>query len=253
MPASPGTVAVTGTGFMPATVLHIHTGHGYTTGVPGAEIEGALGLGVMDASGRQWANSFTTIHNMMGSDTQRGQRSDAAVYAFHADLFDTKVGSFISMDPGGFSLSFSVANTYAPYIASLAMAGVRAHAACFAKTTTTGMQSVTGLGFAPVAVLLSSVHASAASGPIGNARWGAGASDGTTHGASSVTDTDMLMPSSVHTTASDSDVYLGVDNATPAITAEASVVSLDADGFTLAWATNDTTARQLCYWALGAP
>jgi hypothetical protein len=40
---------------------------------------------------------------------------------------------------------------------------------------------------------------------------------------------------------------------TPPLDAEADMTSLDSNGFTVNWTTNDGVASQIGYWALGAP
>jgi hypothetical protein len=258
MPTSPdANFAVTGVGFQPDVVLHVHTGDSFT-GAPGTSArDSAFGLGVMTAAGDQWAVTHFTVdgaNNGSDSDSQRGQQTDSCIFAIDAALGITKKASFVSMDPNGFTVNFTTANTTASQIFSLALKGISARAANFPKTTTSPgpvSQTVADVGFRPDVVLLSSFQDVAQGSPVAHSRFGIGASDGTNEGSSTFVDQDALPTSSVDTIDKTSKVFVKVNNGAPVIDAEADLTGVFNAGFTLNWSTNDAVATEILYLALG--
>lgn len=126
MKTSTGNLAVTGTGFTPDVVLHIHAGAGFTTSPPAGTTNEAFGFGAMDAAGGQWANVVFSADGSTGSGAQRYQRTDQSIVAIDTAPSVVKEASFVSMDSNGFTLNFTTANRSASQVYSLALAGVRA-------------------------------------------------------------------------------------------------------------------------------
>src|SRR5262249_24929034 len=126
----------------------------------------------------------------------------------------------------------------------------------FSKSTNTSTpvsQGVTGLGFRPKAVLLASYQdVTEGAVPVAQGRIGIGATDGTTEGCSAFSDTDVLSTTSVDSIDKTSKVSGKANNDPETIDAAATPSSLDADGFTLSWKTNDAVATEICYLALGS-
>jgi hypothetical protein len=129
---------------------------------------------------------------------------------------------------------------------------MNAKAGNFSKSTTppTASQSVTGLGFQPRVVLLSSFMDVAQANPVTQSRFGFGASDANTQGTSTYSDADAVGTTNVKGIDKTSKAFVKVNNNTPAIDAEANLTSMDGDGFTLNWTTNDAVATQMLYLAL---
>jgi hypothetical protein len=111
------------------------------------------------------------------------------------------------------------------------------------------LQSWTGLGFLPSAVFLASFQDITRATPVVHARLGMGASDGTREGTTAIQDADALSTTSVQNFDKTTKVFAKVDNTTSTIDAEADLASLDADGFTLNWTTNDAVATEMLYVA----
>lgn len=253
MPTAVGTVAVTGVGFEPTAVIHLHTGSGFTFTPPANGPNSGFGLGVMDFGGTQWATEMFAADSQSPGDTQRNQATDAAIYTIDNGLGVTKKGSFKSMDPDGFTVDFTtVNNTNAGQIYSLALRNVNVKAGSFLKTTAAApaSQSVTGTGFAPSAVFLHSFQDVPQAAPVRHSRMGYGASDGVTAGSSAFTDLDSANPTSFQAIDKTSKAFMKVNNSTPVVDAEADLTSLDADGFTLNWTTNDAVATEVLYMGL---
>jgi len=135
MGTSTGNRAVTGVGFRPAFVLHAYAGDGFTSSLPATAADCAIGLGVMDASGNQWANMILGLDNVSNSDAQRGQQTDACLYSFDNSLAVTKEASWTSMDSDGFTVNFSTANSNAGQVISLALTGLNVKVGSFAKAS----------------------------------------------------------------------------------------------------------------------
>ena len=256
-PGATGNAAVTGVGFSPDAVLHFYSGAGFNT-VPPANLGSALfGMGAMERGGTQGANGAASTDNVSPTNAVRAQRPGVAIYTASLPSLISKQATLVSMDADGFTLNYSVANNWTGYLYSLALAGGRVRVGSFTKAVAAApaVQAVTGLGFKPNLVVLSSVQDVArASGTITNpARRGLGASDGTTAGCSAYSDEDGRNTSSVHAIDKTNKLFMKMDNATQTIDAEADLASLDADGFTLRWTTNDAVATEVLYFALGAP
>jgi hypothetical protein len=81
--------------------------------------------------------------------------------------------------------------------------------------------------------------------------FGVGASDGINEASSAVTSADAVATTSVDGQDKTSKAFIKMN--TPPLDAEADMTSFGGTGFTLNWTTNDTTASQMCFVALGAP
>ena len=260
-PGSPGNRAVTGVGFQPETVLHFNAGGAFTTAPPFVTGNAVFGMGAMDRNGGQWASMIGDTANANPSTTSRSQRTNSTMYTTTDSpaVAITKEATFVSMDSGGFTVNFTANSSSAnlTQIFSLALAGVRAKAGFFPKSTGAqpASQAITSPGFRPGAVFFSSYQSVAQSAAvhIAHARLGIGASDGTNEGCSAIAIADNVSPTNVDGVDKISKVFMKVDNTTMAINAEADLTSLDATGFTLNWTQNDAVATEIGFLALGAP
>lgn len=252
MPTATGNKAVTGVGFKPDLVIHFHANDTFTANPPTSVAGASLGVGAMEVNGSQWANHFLSLDNQGTSNTQRGQQTNAAILAFNSSLSLTKKASFVTMDADGFTVNFSTANGNASQVFSLALKGVKAKAGNFTKsiTTPTATQAVTGAGFQPRLLLLASFQDVTQANPVAHTRLGFGASDTINKGSAALTDADAAGTSIAKSIDKTSKVFVKVNNNTPAVDAEANLTSLDSDGFTLNWTTNDAVATQMTYLAL---
>ena len=253
MPTATGNFSVTGVGFRPDVIINAHVGSGYTSAVGTSQDNAGVSFGTMDFDGDQWSSEIFIVDNAGTSDTQRSQRTSGAFQAINNGLAITKAASWVSMDANGFTMNFTTANGNAAQTYSLCLKGVNVKVGNFNKSTAAApaSQSVTGVGFRPNVILLSSFLDVAQANPVVNGRYGIGASDGTTEGSSTFQDTDGSNNTSVDGIDKTSKVFMKVDNNTPTINAEADTTSLDADGFTLNWTTNDGVGTQILYLALG--
>jgi hypothetical protein len=249
MRTSPGNSVITGVGFRPDVVFHAHGTHAFTAALPSSQAHGGFGLGVMDFDGDEWSFANLSRDALGTSDTQRGQRTDASIFSFNQGLVVQKEASWVSMDADGFTMSFSTAGAGAARVFSLALKGVNVKPGSFNKTVAAApaAQAITGVGFRPSLVMLASVQNTTAATPVAHSRFGLGASDGVGEASSASQDSNGAAVTVVNAIDKTSKAFIKVNNATPAIDAEANLASRDADGFTLSWTTNDAVATEILY------
>ncbi len=252
MPGATGNFSVTGVGFQPTAVLHSHVGNGYLAALGTIRTHGGFSLGAMTSGGGQWANFHYALDNLADTDTQRGQQTDACIYSMNESLVVQKKASFVSMDADGFTLNFTTANSNATQTFSLALAGVSAKAGSFNKSTSAApaSQQVTGVGFAPELVLLTSFQDVTQASPVAHARFGLGASDRASEGCAATQDADVAATADGEGIDKTSKVFVKANNAAQTVDAEADMTSFESDGFTLNWTTNDAVATEMLYLAL---
>jgi hypothetical protein len=260
-PTAPANKAVTNVGFTPETVLHFDAGGALTATPPTQTGNGVFGMGAMDKAGGQWSTMVGDTSLANPTMASRSQKTDSTIYTTTdaPSPAVTKEATFLSMDSGGFTVNFTAnsSSANATQVFSLALAGVRAKAGFFAKSTAAqpASQAITTPGFHPGAVFFSSYQsiAQTAAVSIAQTRLGIGASDGTHEGSSAIAVTDGVTPTNVDGIDKVSKVFMKVDNATSTVDAEGDLTSFDATGFTLNWTKNDAVATQICFLALGAP
>lgn len=249
MPTSTGIKAVTGVGFQPDALLHVHAG-GVTALTNGGNSValGALGLGVMTANGNQWATGYIAQSATLNA---RNQESDKCLTLINSTGDIAKQAQFSSMNADGFSLNFGVADTNQQQVISLALKGGAYSAGSLLKSTAAApvSQAVTGVGFQPSGLLLAGVQDTVQATPqTGAVRYGLGASDGVNefgtsiYGAATSTRTNIVK---------NTKAYIK-DTGAKVIAAEADLASMDANGFTLGWTTNDAVETSILYLAMGS-
>jgi len=250
IPTSTGNTSVDTIGFKPVVCIHAHARYSSTV------TDGIFGLGAMDYDGDQWANTIYSVDNALDMDTQRGQQTDSCIYEVTNSLGISREASWVSMDDNGFTVNFSTVQGSASKSAfSLCLKGLHAKVGTWNKSTNTSVPAsdpVTGVGFQPSLVLLTSFQDTTQANPVAESRWGIGASDGTNERSTYYIDKDTSAKSFVRFVASTTKVFMKVNNNTPSIDAEADFSSFGADGFTLSWSTNDAVATQMLYLALGS-
>jgi hypothetical protein len=252
MATATGDQSITGVGFKPDVVIHAHAGSGHTTAPSSTSQHGAFGLGAMDAQGGQWAYAVFSTDASDLTDTSRYSRGDECLLAVGGSQSEVKDATFVSMDNDGFTINYSNANASAGQVFSLALKGVQAQAGVFNKTTSaaTASQPVSGVAFRPRVVLLAGVQDTTRTVASAHTRFAVGASDVTTEGAIAIHDDDGEDTSSVDGVHSTTKAYVKLNNDAQTTDAAADLTSLDTDGFTLSWTTNDAVATEIFYLAL---
>lgn len=255
-PAATGLHTVSGVGFEPDGVLLVHAGRSDST--TGRRAHLASALGAMDADGEQWMNIMRTPSSVGTSEESvRRQRSDAVLLSFNNAISPVTIVSqaaYSSMTSDGFTLDYALTDQGKVRF-GLALSGLSFDVGTFAKTTAAGpaLQSVTGVGFQPDVVLFSTVQANSTTQTIAGGRWGIGAANSTNEGTSAQINPGSATPPDYHAIDKTDKVLVKVDNDTRTIDAEADLASMDTDGFTLNWTTNDSEPTEVVFVAFAAP
>jgi len=155
-------------------------------------------------------------------------------------------------DNFGFDIYYSY-NSYDPIIFSLALWGGEYSVGYFSKSTSTGNDSITGVGFQPEGVLFANVGGSAFTFTTDDhSYYGFGATDGTNEKATWIYDEDNVSTTNAGAISkSDKSIVIAPNNSRT-IASEADIVSLDSDGFTINWSSNDGDADLVFYFAFKA-
>lgn len=250
-PSSTGNKAVTGVGFEPEVVLHSATN---LTTVPETDNDATFGFGAMDASGGEWALSVRSAESGT-SITDRTQQTDHCIALLDdSDGTILEEADFVSMDSDGFTVDFTAVAGGQLDVAhiSLCLSGLSATVGNFAKSTggAPASQAVTGVGFEPGSVMFASFANVATTSVQTHGAIAMGAADGTNERSTLMVDEDGQSVSDAKCIFKNDKVLMLQDTTTGSIDAEADLTSMDADGFTLNWTTNDAVADQILYLAL---
>jgi hypothetical protein len=249
---SSGTQAVTGVGFQPSAVLFAANTSNTTEGPTATEVR--FGLGAMTASA-QWA-----LTSFAGDNTSPSQTSGVAITtaayvranALPSSL--TGVGSYSAFGSDGFTLNKTTPPGATVRLGYLAIGGsIPVAVGAFNQPTSTGNQSVSGLGFSPKAELFFSAGRAASTSVTAHARSMIGAAVSSSNRRTyAATSENGVNPSNTARDVSEALCLTAIsDGGTPTRLAAADFVSQDSDGFTVNWTTADATARQNFYLAFG--
>ena len=123
----------------------------------------------------------------------------------------------------------------------------------FAKITTTGTQTISGLGFQPKAIIFfwsrNTTNATAAA-PRSQ---GIGFTDCTNQRAIAVAEDDNAGTSNAGTYETENNVIVILSNGNPTVGSRATFTSCNAGGFTINWAASEARADIINYIAIGGP
>jgi len=186
------------------------------------------------------------------SDTFRYQRTDhASATLSNAGALDFEI-AYVDKATG-----FNQTTSAQRSVVFLALGAVNCKAGSGTQPSTTGTQAITGLGFTPKAVIMGSVGNTASTVVAAEARLSYGFATATNQIFSMwMGDLDNVTPttnaSRTSTTSLVAMANPAASGTTSTLLAEATLSSLDSDGFTLNWTTvADTTAREYIWAAIG--
>lgn len=239
--ATTGNHAVTGVGFQPKAVFF------WSADFNDEEIRGnvrfSLGAGI--SSSERFALAIYSDNNAATSDTSRALSTHVYV---RVDGTNAIVSStdLVSMDTDGFTLNRDVDDTNDRLCSFLALGGdslTNSKIVTFASPTSTGTQAITGVGFEPDLVVIVGMN-SATEPPnaAAAATFSIGAATASTQGATGGFSNDAQAAAS----ASHSHLTTTVVSVPGA--GQASLDSMDADGFTLDWTAVSASGRH--YYAI---
>lgn len=218
-------------GFTPAVALNALATADALAGTVG------FGLGAATTVADQWGLGLTSSNNDATTDLARQLTTQIV------SVPSINTASLATLNRDTWQLTQSVAEFNARST-MLLLGKVSAKTAAITKRSGTGTQAVTGVGFRPKAVIFTSIATPTADTPF---TLGFGTA------SSNVSSSLFLTSGAVDTVSLDSataSISL-LSNAAGTVRAEAAVQSLDADGFTLNWTTNDAAADTIRYVALG--
>lgn len=246
-PASPGTVAVTGVGFVPTAIIFY--GAASATGHPvnpsGGDIKPLVGF--TSGVGEDRAITNYVQHGPSTSDTDRAFSESACILRSNGSSIHVEA-TLDSFDADGFTLDFSASNVQ-NYFFALCIGGTPAHVGTITQPTSTGAQSITGVGFTPGVVLVAST-CDTTTGNRDHARFmfGAGtATDQTCVWGGSSDNVGTSVCDQAHSLTNLIEMYT---EGTPTLNAAAELTAMTSDGFDLDWTTADATQRKIVYLAL---
>ncbi len=259
-PASVGNFSITGVGFQPdAICIYGWVADAFYDAIADGE---AFHFGYATSAASQWGASIYGIFLGYGGSSYPYKYSglNSAIITIAAEdgsqpypvappPVTTKVGSLVSFDADGFTINWNNTGVYT--MTYFAMKG--GNYACGTATSTSGSQSITGLGFSPTAAMFGSVQRTTLTSAEGDHRLTIGAGDNDTN----VNSWGGAESSDVYhdIVASDTAVmsFFRETNAAgpfdPLLYSEASLQSLDADGFTLNWFASDGVGRKFGWFA----
>jgi len=247
-PTSTGNKAVTGVGFSPKALIHL--GRNQTIFGTAANLSSCIGI--VDDNSNEFALS------MYSQDAQTASVAARSIFqkSFHtlsSTTASSEIANHVSMNADGFTNNFTTVLASAMQVSTLCLSGIEVKIGNFTKTTNVSVpvdQAVTGLGFQPLALMFIHAVSTVYDAIAVNLRAGLGIADIDTefavhyndnHGADP-TDTDDLVKT-------DKCLVLSA-NIPSTIIAEADLKTLDSDGFTLTWTTNNALANKIVYLAL---
>ncbi len=246
-----GNQAVTGVGFQPDFVLFLFGGT--AAGANDAAIAFAqLSLGIAQSSTSEGAVVVATRDADTANSRKRSQqRTDASILLLTnaAPPAQDAIADFVSMGVDGFTVNKSDAPAASTPIFYLALKGGQHLAGSFTQPTTTGSQSVTGVGFQPRSLLFLSRNMTAGTTIVAPNTLSVGAGISPTARGSVWSQANNVDPSDTNSYTTTSKV-ITLATSPSTVDAQADLAGFSSDGFTLTWSAADATAREVLYWAL---
>lgn len=250
---STGSQAITGVGFQPDSIILFRdrlTGTAPPSAANSAP-RNTIGFGV-SASARGFNASHFADPSGVTFVAKGYQRTNEIIGAVaNAGALDSEA-DLTSLDSDGFTLNWSTASS-AVYVFYIALKGGKFAIGSFNQPTSNGSQAITGVGFQPTGLILTSDNQAASTSIQANTRFSLGMGSSSTqrghiwHGG-----TDGTITSVVNGDLDRANIIKCLtEGASVTTNSAADLTSLDSDGFTLNWGTTDATARQVLYFAVG--
>lgn len=185
------------------------------------------------------------------SDTARYQVTDKCIVGLSNSGSIFLEADFVSFDADGFTLDIVDAPSTADLLFYVALRGGQYDVGSFTTETSIGEFSITGVGFTPSGLFLSSFLNSASAVVVGDNEISLGVvSSPTERFATGVSDEDGEVTTDADSYSNDARVYLNYD-LNQALQGDIDFTSFDADGFTLDQIDADPIANQGIYFAVG--
>lgn len=242
-PTTTGNQTITGVGFQADNLIFFGNSSGFN--ITDGWIQPFFGSGIN--SSNQWAvaGSRATLYAV-----DRAQRTDQVIINTSSSASFDHLASLVSTNSDGFTLNWTSVSSYQIYIIYFAIKGGQFKVGSFNQATSTGNQSITGVGFQPSLVLFAGFNAAASTSALINLNQFSGcAESSSSRHANAFGASDVGVNTSLIRTRCIRHITPGTN---PTINSEADFVSHDTNGFTINNTTVDTTARHIVYWAIGS-
>jgi hypothetical protein len=256
---STGSQSVSGVEFEGDLVLFFTQSSETITGKQNGN-DATFGTGAATDNSNQWANFFES-DNGQGTPNTCSEQSTADCIVI-LDGGGNVVGraQFTSFGADGFTLNWSVADANAYRVGFVVLKGGQYKVGSFSQTSTTGSdvsQSVTDVGFQPVATCFSSFNQATAAGKQDHNRmsygWGVSGSERFGVWCGDRDGGDPGGTSAAHRYGSSSHAIDLAEEADAGSTAKGNAdYAATSDGFDLTWNDNDGTSREVLYAAMGS-
>lgn len=244
--ASTGNQSVTGVGFQPKTVLFAAARADTSETFDNSLASLSFGTGISSSS--RWAvstaRSSTTARSHL-STTLSGLRTNTA--GGTAQEFD-----FVSHDSDGFTVNNVVATATRWTYLALGGSTLVVKAGIFNQPTSTGNQSVTGVGFKPTVTIFASRSKANGASEVDGKRM-TGVARTSTERATIAYSTTSTASGAAASGRSNRCIEHVTGTTSVTVNSSADFVSHDNDGFTINWVTADATARENLFICLGNP
>jgi hypothetical protein len=252
-PTATGDQDFTGLAFEPDCVLL--TSIGYGTAPTALTTDHILSLGMATSSANQAVCAVFDLNASANSATAHYSRTDECVAILASTTSLTFRASFVSFLPNGFRLNWSEVTTGQPYVLGLALQGGSYRVGSFTMPATlNGTEAVSGLGFAPTALLFLSTGAAleAADTPALERQGSIGvATSATNRGAQGWFSQDA-QAASVCASIVEHDNVVALPDAAGGVAALMDLQSLDSDGFTVITDDAPAATTVVHYLAMGS-
>jgi hypothetical protein len=129
--------------------------------------------------------------------------------------------------------------------------GINVKVGSFAKITTTGSQTISGLGFQPKAIIFYWSRNTANATATAPRSQGVGFTDCTNQRAVAIAEDDNAASSNAGRYRTESNVIVILSAGTPTVGSRATFTSCNTDGFTINWAVSEARADIINYIAIG--
>ena len=248
-PAATGAQSVTGMRFQPKGI--IFWGVNTAISVPEFNDFNYWSFGWTDGTTHLATTSISFDGNAT-SDENRDAITSAVITAHNTANTTQHRAALTSLNSDGFTLNWTnIFNAEQRYVNYLALGGDEVSVKCgvFNSNTVTGNQAVTGVGFQPTAVIFCPVWNSGGSNAALNTP-AMGWTDGTNQGASYVVSEEGRNPTDNWRYQRTSSCIAIGSETDGTVLGEASMVSLDANGFTVNWTTAPGAALRVYYFAI---
>ena len=246
-------LVVSGPGFQPAIVFFLPTNRLGDGGAASNFADGSFGVATSSTSMYCIAN--ISDDGVATSVTRRFHSSGLCSAVISTSSVSYSL-DFLSMDATGFTVN--VANTgvnqLVGYLALNDTAGVNVKTGSFLTATSTGNQNITGIGFKPDTIVLFSVNSTDSPSTTAlrnHASFTLGFGSPTQRGVMAYVDEDDQGTTDSSRYQSKSSIYAALNLQSGTLEHEADITSLDNDGFTLNWSTNNGSAYYAFYAAMG--